>query len=228
VAEVIVALDLPSADDARRFLDRIPGMRWVKVGPMLFLDGGAPFIREIKDRGARVFLDLKWHDIPNTVTGAVRAAVGLGIELATVHALGGVEMMGAAATAAAGASLRVVGVSVLTSHSPAAYFSAVGRNDAGELGDEVARLARAAMQAGLAGVVASPHEVGLVREIVGPERLIVVPGIRPAGSDLGDHRRTADAGSAARAGATHLVVGRPITQSADPRMVYEELCATAA
>lgn len=227
MAEVIVALDLPSADDARRFMDRVPGIRWAKVGPMLFLDGGPSLIGEIKDRGARVFLDLKWHDIPTTVTGAVRAAAGLGIDLATVHTLGGSDMMAAAAAAAAGTSLRVAGVSVLTSHSPAGYFSAVGRNGAGELGDEVARLARAAMQAGLAGVVASPHEVNIIREIVGT-RWIIVPGIRPVGSDAADQRRTADAGSAARAGATHLVVGRPITQATDPRAVYEELCASAA
>jgi orotidine-5'-phosphate decarboxylase len=227
VAEVIVALDLPSADEARRFLDRIPDVRWVKVGPMLFLGGGAPLIHELKSRGARVFLDLKWHDIPHAVTGAVRAAVGLGVDLATVHALGGEDMMRAAWAAATGTALRLVGVSVLTSHSPAGYFAAVGRNGGGDLGGEVARLARAAVGAGLSGVVASPHEIALVREVVGAEPWIVVPGIRPPGSAPGDQQRTADAASAARAGATHLVVGRPVTEAANPRAVYQELCDSA-
>lgn len=208
-------------------MDRLPGVRWVKVGPMLLLDGGPALIAELRSRGARIFLDLKWHDIPSSVAGAVRAAVQLGVDLATVHTLGGSEMMTAAATAAAGTTLQLVGVSVLTSHSPAGYFAAVGRNGSGDLGAEVSRLATEAMKSGLAGVVASPQEIGLVRRIVG-QGWIVVPGIRPPGADAGDQRRTADAASAARAGATHLVVGRPVTQAADPGAVYQELCASAS
>lgn len=228
MAEIVVALDLATADEARRMLDRIPDVRWVKIGPMLFLNGGPALIGELKSRGARVFLDLKWHDIPHAVSGAVRAAAGLGIDLATVHALGGAEMMAAAAEAATGSGLRLVGVSVLTSFSASGYFAAMGRNGAGDLTDEVARLARAAVDAGLSGVVASPLEIGLVREIVGSQGWIVVPGIRPPGSGRDDQQRTADPGSAARAGATHLVVGRPVTQAANPRAVYQDLCAIVA
>jgi orotidine-5'-phosphate decarboxylase len=226
VAEVIVALDLPSAADAVRLVDRLPGLRWAKIGPMLFLDGGPSVIRELKSRGVKVFLDLKWHDIPHAVGGAVRAAGSLGVDLATVHALGGREMM--AEAAAAGGDTRIVGVTVLTSHSAPAYWNAVGRTGDGELGREVVRLARSAAEAGLAGVVASPLEIGAVREAIGPERWIVVPGIRPAGSDLHDQHRAADPRTAARAGATHLVVGRPITQAREPVAAYEAICAAAA
>ncbi|MSR05606.1 MAG: orotidine-5'-phosphate decarboxylase [Gemmatimonadetes bacterium] len=228
MAEVIVAFDMPSPDDARRMVERIPGLKWVKVGPILYLNGGPQLVREFKNRGARVFLDFKWHDIPNTVSGAVRAAADLGVDLATVHTLGGAEMMAAAAKAASGCDLRLVGVSVLTSHTSQGYFDSVGRPESSDLTGEVVRLARAAVAAGLGGLVASPLEIQAVRPVLGAGRWIVVPGIRRAGSDPGDQHRTADPASAARAGATHLVVGRPVTQAADPAAVYQEICASAA
>lgn len=228
MAEVIVAFDMSSPDEARRLADRIPGLRWVKIGPILFLNGGPQVVREFKQRGVSVFIDFKWHDIPNTVSGAVHAAADLGADLATVHTLGGAEMMAAAAAAAEKTSLRLVGVSVLTSHSASAYFSAVGRSGSPDLTAEAARLCRAAVDAGLGGVVASPHEIQTVKGIVGAGRWIVVPGIRPADSNHGDQHRTADPHSAALAGATHLVVGRPLTQAADPRAVYQEICASAS
>jgi orotidine-5'-phosphate decarboxylase len=224
VAEIILALDLPGAE-ARRLLDRIPDLRWVKVGPILFVREGPALLRELVDRRLKVFLDLKWHDIPNTVAEAVAAAREAGVAMATVHALGGTAMMAAAAQAA-GPVLGLVGVTVLTSHSAASYGEAVGR-DVGEILPEVSRLAASACRSGLKGVVCSPLEVAAVRGSVGVEGWIVVPGIRRAGDPAGDQVRTAPPADAARAGATHLVVGRPILQAADPAAAFREMSADA-
>lgn len=226
MAEIVLALDLRSVDDARRLLDRLPDLRWVKIGPVLLTPAGAPFVQELARRRLEVFLDLKWHDIPNTVADAVAAARDSGVALATVHTLGGEAMMAAAARAADGA-LALVGVTVLTSHSSAGYAEAVGRPSV-ELGAEVARLARSAAQAGLQGVVCSPHEVTLVRNILPEGALVVVPGIRRAGEATGDQVRVAGARDAAQAGATHLVVGRPVLQAADPAAALRELQEEAA
>ena len=173
-----------------------------------------------------MFLDLKWHDIPNTVAGAVRAARELQVSMATIHTLGGAEMMAAASEAAAGTML-LVGVTVLTSHSPESYARAVGR-PAVALEPEVARLAGEARQAGLSGVVCSPHEVRTVAGVLAPGATIVVPGIRRPGDAAGDQARSAGPAEAARAGATHLVVGRPILQAPDPGQVLVEMTAAAA
>jgi orotidine-5'-phosphate decarboxylase len=224
VSEVIIALDLPGAD-ALRLLDRIPEVRWVKVGPILFTHEGPAFVADLVGRGLQVFLDLKWHDIPNTVAGAVESARALGVTMATVHALGGRGMMEAAARAAGG-QLGLVGVTVLTSHTPATYAGAVGRSGVVLL-DEVIRLAGEALDSGLRGVVCSPREVAAVRAAVGPEAWTVVPGIRRAGDATGDQVRTATPAEAVLAGASHLVVGRPILQATDPRAVYLELRAAA-
>lgn len=225
MAEIIVALDLPG-DDARRLLDRIPEARWVKVGSILFAREGPALVRELIQRGLEVFLDLKWHDIPNTVAGAVEAARDLGVSMATVHTLGGEAMMAAAARAA-GERLGIVGVTVLTSHSPESYSAAVGRGTAAVLMEEVGRLARSARAAGLRGVVCSPLEVATIRSQAGPGGWIVVPGIRRVGDQAGDQVRTAAPGEAARAGATHLVVGRPILLAADPGAVFREMAGEA-
>lgn len=226
MAEIIVALDLPAGAEALALLDRLPEVRWVKVGSILMTREGPPLVRALVGRGLRVFLDLKWHDIPNTVADAVAAARDSGASLATVHTLGGEAMMAAAARAADGA-LALVGVTVLTSHSSAGYAEAVGRPSV-ELGAEVARLARSAAQAGLQGVVCSPHEVTLVRNILPEGALVVVPGIRRAGEATGDQVRVAGARDAAQAGATHLVVGRPVLQAADPAAALRELQEEAA
>jgi orotidine-5'-phosphate decarboxylase len=225
VAEVILALDLP-ADAARRLLDGIPELRWAKVGSILFAREGPSFVRELRARGLQVFLDLKWHDIPNTVAGAVEASVELGVAMATVHTLGGVAMMEAAARSAAG-RVALVGVTVLTSHTAAGYAGAVGR-DGVVLLDEVARLARAGLGAGLAGIVCSPLEVGTVRTFAPADARLVVPGIRRPGDAAGDQTRTATPAEAVRAGATHLVVGRPVLQAAEARAAYLELVEDAA
>ena len=226
MAEIVVALDLPTAAEAERLLERLPGLRWVKVGSILMSRAGPGFVRGLVDRGLQVFLDLKWHDIPNTVAGAVSAGRELGVSMATVHALGGPAMMRAAAAAADGA-LALVAVTVLTSHAPDEYDRATGREGT-DLAREVDRLAGAAMQAGLDGVVCSPLEAARVRALAGPGALIVVPGIRRAGDPAGDQSRTADPATATASGATHLVVGRPILGAADPGAALAELSASAS
>jgi orotidine-5'-phosphate decarboxylase len=230
MAEVVLALDLPGRAEAMRLLDRLPEARWVKVGSILMTREGAPFIRELIGRGHRVFLDLKWHDIPNTVAGSTTAARELGVSMATVHALGGRTMMEAAAVAAEG-EVALVGVTVLTSHDPASYGRAVGR-PAVSLADEAVRQAQEAAAAGLAGVVCSAAEVGSVRRVLPGGAVIVVPGIRREGDTIGDQVRVATAREAAQAGATHLVVGRPVLRAGDPadalrRLVEEAHCAVS-
>jgi orotidine-5'-phosphate decarboxylase len=226
VSEVIVALDLPSGDEALRLLDRLPDVAWVKVGSILMTREGPGLVRRLVDRGLRVFLDLKWHDIPNTVAGAVAAARDQGVSMATVHALGGPRMLEAAA-AEAGEALGLVGVTVLTSHDAATYGAAVGR-DGVDLLAEVERHAAAAIGSGLRGIVCSPQEVARVRARVGAGAWLVVPGIRRAGDAAGDQVRTAGPADAVRAGATHLVVGRPILAAGDPGAAFAAIRAEAA
>jgi orotidine-5'-phosphate decarboxylase len=225
MVEVIVALDLPGGSEAIRLLDRLPEVRWVKVGSILMTREGPDLIRVLTDRGLRVFLDLKWHDIPNTVAGAVSSARALGVSMATVHTLGGARMMEAAAVAADG-RLGVVGVTVLTSHDSASYARAVGRAEV-DLAREVERQSEEAVRAGLAGVVCSPQEVAPVRRVVGSDTWIVVPGIRGRSEARGDQVRVATAAEAAAAGATHLVVGRPILQAADPSAAFRGILEEA-
>jgi orotidine-5'-phosphate decarboxylase len=215
VAELILALDLPSRGETLGLLDRLPRLRWVKVGSILMTAEGPGLVRELVGRGLRVFLDLKWHDIPNTVAGAVGAAQRLGVELATVHIEGGLEMM-QAAVRAAGDSLAVVGVTVLTSTSGSSVDQLVEAR------------ARAAIQAGLAGVVCSPLEVERVRPAIGSDPLIVVPGIRRPEDAPSDQARVAGPSEAVRWGATHLVIGRPILGAKDPAKAFEEFLILAS
>ena len=221
MAELVVAFDLPSGREALALAGRLPGLTWAKLGHVLFAREGPAVAREFAARGFRVFLDLKWHDIPNTVAGAVAAARELGVGMATVHCLGGRAMLEAAAHAA-GPDLPLVGVTVLTSHDAAELESVLGRG-VPDLGFEAERLARMAVQAGLRGVVASGHELGLLREALGPDPWIVVPGIRLPGEAPGDQARTIAPDEAVRRGATHLVVGRPITAASDPVAAYRRL-----
>jgi orotidine-5'-phosphate decarboxylase len=226
VAEVILALDVPVPDEALRLLDRLPGLQWVKVGPVLLTRAGASFVQELRRRHLKVFLDLKWHDIPNTVAGAVEAAREMGVAMATVHTLGGQGMLERAARAA-GDELALLGVTVLTAHDAESYGRAVGR-DRVDLAAEVRRLAGNAERAGLAGVVCSPQETALVRETLRASALIVVPGIRGRNDASGDQVRVSTAGDAAAQGATHLVVGRPILHASDPAAAFDALRAEAA
>jgi orotidine-5'-phosphate decarboxylase len=220
MAEIIIALDLPSRDEALRWLDRAEGLRWAKVGSVLFTREGPGFVRELIARGLEVFLDLKWHDIPNTVASAVEGARELGVSMATIHTLGGAEMMRAAAVASAG-QLGIVGVTVLTSHTAEGYGAATGRGSV-DAEEEVRRLAKGAAGAGLRGIVCSPHEVAAVRSVLPGGGWIVVPGIRRTGEAAGDQARVAGPEEAVRAGATHLVVGRPLLQAADPKAAVRE------
>lgn len=223
MAELIVALDSPDAPSAIALLDQLPDGCAVKVGAVLLGRAGAGFVRGLTSAGHRVFLDPKWHDIPNTVAGAVNAAADLGVEMVTVHAAGGDAMLRAAVDAAA-KRIRIVAVTVLTSLDATSYAAITGR-DRVDVGEEVARLAGLAMQAGVDGIVCSTEEIARVRPVVGGGR-IVVPGIRRVTDSAGDQRRVATPEAAVAAGATHLVVGRPITGAADPAAAYAEFLAT--
>lgn len=210
-----VALDFPSAKPALELVDRLADTcRWFKVGMELYYVAGNAFVETLRDRGFEVFLDLKLHDIPNTVAGAVRSATQAGASLLTVHAGGGPAMMAAAAEAAAApGSPRLLAVTVLTSMD-AHELAAVGVTSSPA--EQVLRLARLAQQAGINGMVCSAEEVGMLRTELGKEALLVVPGIRPGGSDIGDQKRIATPALAIERGASMLVVGRPVTRAADP------------
>lgn len=222
MAELIVAFDLPSGREALALAGRLRGLRWAKIGPVLFGREGPALVKEFTERGIRVFLDLKWHDIPHIVASAVTAARELGVAMTTIHCLGGRAMLAAAAQAAAGGDLALVGVTVLTSHDAGDLEGILGRG-VPDVGFEAERLARTALQAGLRGVVTSGQEVGLLREALGPDAWIVVPGIRAPGEASGDQVRTIEPADAVRRGATHLVVGRPITAAKDPLAAYRRL-----
>jgi orotidine-5'-phosphate decarboxylase len=223
MVELIVAFDVPSGRAALELADRLPGLRWAKIGPVLYVREGPALMREFIARGIRVFLDLKWHDIPSVVAGAVDAARVEGAAMATVHALAGPAVLGAAAQAAG--DLSLLGVTVLTSHDAGEFERVVGRG-VPDLALEAERLARLAVAAGCRGVVASGHELALLRAALGPAPWIVVPGIRAPEDAPGDQARTVTAADAARWGATHVVVGRPITRARDPVAVYQRLVAS--
>ena len=218
-AKLIVALDVPSAAAALEMVERLRGhVSCFKVGLELFSSEGPSLVRELVRQGNRVFLDLKLHDISNTVRGASREAARLGVTMFTVHAAGGRGMMTAAAEGASegaggGQPPLVLGVTVLTSLTNA-DLTEIGLNESSLA--TATRLARLAHASGLGGVVASPHEAAFIRQSVGTGFAIVTPGIRPAASVRHDQARSATPHAAIRAGADFLVVGRPITQAADP------------
>ncbi|MBI1738312.1 MAG: orotidine-5'-phosphate decarboxylase [Acidobacteria bacterium] len=230
---LIVALDFDRLAPAFQMASRLAGLAGMfKIGKQLFTAEGPRAVEKLARLGTGIFLDLKFHDIPNTVAGAVRAAAELpGVRLVNVHALGGREMMRAAAQAVAGRKNRpeVLGVTLLTSMDENAL------SKVGILGPPLKRalhLARLAKQAGLDGVVASPLEVAEIRRACGGKFLTVVPGIRPPASVKDDQSRVATPGDAIRAGADYLVVGRPITAAKDPRAaakkILEEMSAALA
>ena len=211
---LIVALDVADAATARAMVDKLAGhVGMFKVGSQIFTAAGPEFVREVIARGEKVFLDLKFHDIPNTVAGAVSSAGQLGVSLVDVHALGGKEMLEAAVGALPAMGIRLLAITILTSHSEETLGS-IGVS--GSVADSVRRLAVLARDAGADGVVASPQEVALVRESCGKDFLIVTPGIRAAGAARGDQARTATPAAAVAAGADYIVVGRPILEAADP------------
>lgn len=223
--KLIVALDVDSAEQGLDLVARIgPDVEWYKIGKQLFTREGPGMVSRLKAAGKKVFLDLKFHDIPNTVAQAVRSAGAIGADMTNVHALGGPAMLEAAAAAGRDAGVITLAVTVLTSMD-AVQLAAVGLP--ADPPSMVERLARLSEGCGLHGVVCSALEIGLVRDACGPEFLTVVPGIRPTGKDHGDQKRVMTPGEAARAGAGYIVVGRPITQADDPqaaaRAVLDEL-----
>ena len=200
---VMVALDC-GPEEARALADKLEGhATWLKVGITLIYDGGLPLVKELRDRGFKIFVDSKFHDIPHQVRGAVMSAAHSGADLVTVHGSGSEKMLVACHEAA---ELAKVGV---TRPIP----------------EQAAALAKLAVDSGLDGIVCSPMEAREMRELLGPDALIVTPGVRPAGAALGDQSRVATPAAAINAGASHIVVGRPITQAEDPVAAFEAIVA---
>lgn len=223
---LIVALDVSSAAAARKIVAAIGDSALTyKVGMQLYTAEGPQIVRDLVDSGRRVFLDLKYHDIPNTVGSAVAEAAKLGVSMLTVHAAGSIKMVQAAAEAAkARPDLLVLGVTVLTSMNEQ-DLDTIGVG--GPLEDEVLRLARLALTNGCKGIVTSAREASKVRTALGHDFALVTPGVRPAGSSFGDQVRVVTPAQAIAAGASHIVVGRPITEAADPaaeaRAILEQI-----
>ncbi len=225
---VMVALDC-GPDEARELADKLEGhATWLKVGITLIYDGGLPLVQELRDRGFKVFVDSKFHDIPHQVRGAVKSAAHSGADLVTVHGSGSAKMLAAcaeganAADEAYGHKPYVIAITVLTSMDEE-ELAKVGVTR--PIPEQAAALAKLAVDNGLDGIVCSPKEAAEMRELLGPDALIVTPGVRPAGAELGDQSRVATPAAAIAAGASHIVVGRPITQAADPVAALEAIVA---
>jgi orotidine-5'-phosphate decarboxylase len=220
---LIVALDVPDAPSAAALAARLEDTcQWFKVGLELFVAAGPAILEPLLKRGHSIFLDLKFHDIPNTVAGAVRSAASLGIHMLTVHASGGPAMLAAAHAALQGLNNppELLAVTVLTSMDTA-QSAAIGLDRSPA--SQVELLAKMGLAAGIRGFVCSPEEVATVRALTGPEGVLVIPGIRPAGAGIGDQKRIATPADALRAGASYLVVGRPVTQAPNPAKAAEAI-----
>ena len=226
---IIIALDC-DRETALDLADKLGGKaRWVKVGMMLFYRYGPSIVDDMRERGLKVFLDLKLHDIPFQIRGAAYSASLAGADILSIHGLGGSAMIAegrAGAEEAAGerggSRTKLVAISVLTSMDQEA-LAEIGIND--PIPTEVARLASMAVGAGSDGIVCSPQEAAEMRALLGPDALIVTPGVRPAGADVGDQKRIATPSAAIAAGASMLVIGRPITHADDPVAAFEGIVA---
>ena len=223
---IIVALDC-SRERALELAGQLSGRaRWLKVGMTLYYAEGPQIVHEFKEQGFKVFLDLKFHDIPHQVEGAARSAALAGADLLSVHGLGGAAMLAACRAGAQGAAAeedsraRLVAITVLTSMDQDALGS-IGITD--PVAQEAERLARLAQANGIDGIVCSPREAAQMRTLLGPDAWIVTPGVRPAGSALGDQSRVATPADAIANGASHIVVGRPITAAHDPVRAFESI-----
>jgi orotidine-5'-phosphate decarboxylase len=217
---ICAALDVPDPLSAARLASQLAGhVGMFKVGLELFVAHGPSAVEAVRGFGLPIFLDLKLHDIPQTVEGAARGVSKLGVQFVTAHASGGAEMIAAAKRGLAASGTKLLAVTALTSLGPA-ELDAIGLSR-----DAVARLAKLAVDAGADGLVCSPQEVASLRALVGPRPLLVVPGIRPAGSAADDQRRTGTPAEAVRAGATYLVVGRPLRDARDPAAAADAIAA---
>jgi orotidine-5'-phosphate decarboxylase len=226
---LIVPLDVGDEATARSLIDRMPQVTFWKVGLELFVNSGPAILTYLKSQGKQIFLDLKFHDIPNTMAGAGRAAGRYGVDLITVHATAGTAALQAAQQAAmegaqeAGHSPpRLIGVTVLTSISHHAL--AVDLKIPLELSDYALQMALLSQQSGLAGSVCSPQEAELLRRCCGQDWLLVCPGVRPQWAQKGDQQRVMTPSQAIAAGANYLVIGRPITEAADPAIAFQQIC----
>lgn len=219
---LIIALDVDTVEKAVDLAEKLePFAGGFKVGMQLYNSVGPEAVRRLREKNAPVFIDLKLHDIPNTVSGAIRVLTRHGASILNVHAAGGGEMMHAAAEAARDEAARaglnrplVIAVTVLTSIGQEVFNKEVGVP--GPIQDRVVAWAQLAQEAGLDGVVASPREIAAIRAACGPDFVIITPGVRPAGAAANDQKRTMTPGEAIRLGATYLVVGRPVTAAPDP------------
>ena len=224
---LIVALDFHTFDDVKNLVDALgSGVNFYKVGMELFYSVGAPVVEWLKSQDKKIFLDLKLHDIPNTVAGGLCSLMNLGADILNVHASGGFTMMKTAAealqkeSAARGiARPKLIAITVLTSINQSEWCGAL------KISEQVVAFAKSAKAAGLDGVVASPQEAKLIREACGEKFLIVTPGIRPAGADINDQQRISTPTAALANGATHLVIGRPIRAAKNPREAAEKILA---
>ena len=224
--KIIIALDVPDTDGALRLIDSIadhgepPAL--CKIGLELFTAEGPSVVKAVKARGCEVFLDLKFHDIPNTVAHAIRSAAGLGVAMTTIHAVGGLVMMEAAAKAAEKMELLILAVTVLTSMD-SDQLSSTGINV--EPKEQVLRLAGLAAKAGIGGIVCSPLEISAIRESFDEKLRIITPGVRPIWAAAGDQKRVMTPAEAVAAGSEWLVIGRPITASENPKEAYAKVVA---
>ena len=226
MTDLIVVLDVDKADDALAIVEKCEGCEWFKVGLQLFTRCGPSIVNDLQNRGKKVMLDLKLHDIPNTVGNAARAAADLGVRMFTLHASGGKQMIEAAREGVEGTATKILAVTVLTSISDDVLREEIGIQESPT--QAVVRFANQSIAAGAHGIVCSPLEVAMVRDSLGPGPVLVTPGVRPDWAGHDDQKRVMTPGDAAKAGANFVVVGRPILKHDDPAvavgLIEKELC----
>ena len=226
---IIVPLDVPTETDAIALMDAIPEVKFWKVGLELFVSSGPSILQHLKERDKKIFLDLKFHDIPNTVAGACRSAGRYGVDLLTLHAAAGRDAMTAGVEAARLAAEQaqvsppnILAITLLTSISHRVL--ALDLKVPIELPEYALSMAMMAQEAGTQGAVCSPHEASQLRDVCGNDFLLVCPGVRPAGSQTGDQKRAMTPRDAIQSGANYLVIGRPITQATNPAQAFQAIC----
>lgn len=222
--KVIVPLDVPNLEDAIALLDRLPDVLWWKVGLQLFVSAGPEILKILKDREKRIFLDLKFHDIPNTVVGACLSAAKYNVDLLTLHATAGKTALKTAKQAMieAESETKLIAITLLTSLNSREL--AIDLKIPLELPEYALKMAILAQESGLDGAVCSPHEVAQLRQVCGDNFTLVCPGVRPSWSTQGDQKRVMTPSQAIKAGADYLVIGRPITEANSPEEAWQKIC----